>query len=315
MLAGVMILWYSEVVASVLFVAADIRRTPESPVLKWGFVIVTLFSGPVAALLYVLSCREPLPGTHAAYVRARWRQVVGSTMHCVAGDGVGILAAAAVTSQLGLPAWADLMAEYGLGFTFGWTVFQALFMRAMAGGNYGRSLRATFLPELVSMNGVMAGMAAVTVPWHQALGGMAGPEDPAFWLVMSMGLTLGSVVTYPINWWLVSSGLKHGMLTAQPAGVPVPLAAGLALAGSALSAAPQHRSTALQRRHQMPAVSEPGTTMPGPSMAHDGHEDHARGGEWPVVGALEKAQMISASVVVLGVGVAVAGTMGSLWAH
>lgn len=124
MLGGVMTLWFIEVFASVVFVAADILHTPESPVLKWGFVVVTLYSGPIGALLYVLSCREPLPGTHADYVHARWRQVVGSTMHCVAGDGLGILFAAAVTSRLGLPPWADLLAEYAVGFLFGWTIFK-----------------------------------------------------------------------------------------------------------------------------------------------------------------------------------------------
>ena len=105
MLDGIMLLWLAEVVASFVFVASDIARTPESAVLKWGFVIVTLFTGPIGLVLYILSCREPLPGVHAEYVRARWRKVVGSTMHCVAGDGIGILVAAAVLSPLGLPEW------------------------------------------------------------------------------------------------------------------------------------------------------------------------------------------------------------------
>ena len=116
MLDGIMVLWFVEVAASVVFVAIDILRTPESPVLKWGFVVVVLFTGPIGLVLYVLSCREPLPGLHADYVRARWRQVVGSTMHCVAGDGIGILVAAAVLAPLRLPAWVDVLGEYGLGF-------------------------------------------------------------------------------------------------------------------------------------------------------------------------------------------------------
>ena len=62
--------------------------------LKWGFVLVTAYTGVVGAFLYVLGCREPLPGLHEQYVAARWRQTLGSTMHCVAGDGVGILAGA-----------------------------------------------------------------------------------------------------------------------------------------------------------------------------------------------------------------------------
>lgn len=127
----------------------------------------------------------------------------------------------------------NLLAEYGLGFLFGWTIFQALFMRGMVGGNYSLSLRKTFLPEFVSMNGLMAGMIALSVPWRQAVGTLATPTDPAFWFILSVSLTLGFFVTYPLNWWLVATGLKHGMMTVQPGGQPAPLAAGLALAGAA----------------------------------------------------------------------------------
>src|SRR6266566_9838634 len=141
MLDGVMLLWFLLTAAALLFVAVDIRATPESPALKWGFVLVTAYTGVIGAFLYVLGCREPLPGLHERYVAARWRQALGSTMHCVAGDGVGILAGAALAPVLGLGGLAEVILEYILGFAFGWTIFQALFMRD-AGGSYPRALGA-----------------------------------------------------------------------------------------------------------------------------------------------------------------------------
>src|SRR5918999_4470094 len=90
MLDGIILLWFVLTAASVLFVAVDIRSTPESQVLKWGFILVTAYTGPIGAFLYVLGCREPLPGSHERYVAARWRQVLGSTMHCVAAGGGGV---------------------------------------------------------------------------------------------------------------------------------------------------------------------------------------------------------------------------------
>ena len=33
-----------------------------------------------------------------------------------------------------------------------------------------------------------------------------------------MALLAGFIVAYPINWWLVAKGLKHGMMTARRAG-------------------------------------------------------------------------------------------------
>ena len=116
MLDGVMLLWFVLSAAVLLFVAVDIRNTPESPVLKWGFVLLTAYTGVVGGFLYVLGCREPLPGLHEQYVAARWRQVLGSTMHCVAGDGVGIIVGAILASLFGLKGLAEVVLEYILGF-------------------------------------------------------------------------------------------------------------------------------------------------------------------------------------------------------
>ena len=217
---GVMLVWFVLTGLSVAFVGVDIRSTPAHPVLKWAFMILALFAGPVAAFVYVIGCREPLRGTHEAYVAARWRQVLGSTMHCAAGDGLGIIAGAAVAAHWRLPAWADLSLEYVLGFGFGWAVFQAFAMREMAGGSYLRSLRQTFLPEFLSMNLLMAGMVVTRRFLMPHVDGSADPLAAGFWFVMSMALIAGFILAYPINWWLVANGLKHGMITVRPAGQP-----------------------------------------------------------------------------------------------
>ncbi len=210
-----MLLWFLLTAMAVAFVAIDIRSTPASPVLKWGFVLLTAYTGAIGVFLYVLGCREPLRGLHERYIAARWRQVLGSTMHCVAGDGLGILAGAAVASFLSLSRPIDIALEYGLGFGFGWTIFQSLFMRDMAGGSYRRALASTFLPEFLSMNFLMAGMMPIASLGRALVGGKFDPLTPEFWFVMSMALLAGFVMAYPMNWWLVANGLKHGMLTVR----------------------------------------------------------------------------------------------------
>jgi hypothetical protein len=224
MLDGVMLLWFLLAAMSLLFVAIDIRTTPESPVLKWGFLLVTVYTGVVGAFLYVLGCREPLPGLHERYTAARWRQTLGSTMHCVAGDGVGILAGAVIASVFGLAGLAEVIVEYILGFAFGWTIFQALFMRDTAGGSYRAALTNTFVPELLSMNLLMTGMVPTVMTLKMIIKSASDPTTPSFWFVMSMGLLVGFIVAYPMNWWLVANHLKHGMMTVRPAravaGVP-----------------------------------------------------------------------------------------------
>ncbi len=284
---GAILLWFILVAIFTLFVAVDIRTTPEALVMKVGFVVITLYSGPFGALLYALSCRKPMPGTHEQFVAVKWRQVVGSTMHCVAGDGIGILAAATVTSLLRLPMAVDLVAEYVAGFVFGWTIFQALFMKGLMGGSYGGALRSTFVPEFLSMNGVMGGMAAVMVTWMTRDPAAMEPTSAHFWFVMSIALSVGFVVAFPINWWLVDRGLKHGMMTVRPEGAPMPLAAGLAAAGAALSGG-----------HGQMAMPAGGGQM----------EDEMK----PAASTTDLVRMTAVSLLVLAVGIAIAGVFGDL---
>src|ERR1700724_3909718 len=120
--------------------------------MKWGFILVTLYMGPLGVLLYVLADKEPRPGEHEDFIKPLWKQGVGSTIHCVAGDATGIILAAALTAELGLPMWLDLIIEYATGFAFGLFIFQLLFMRSLMGGTYLQNVRKTFLPEFISMN-------------------------------------------------------------------------------------------------------------------------------------------------------------------
>ena len=80
LLTGVIVTWFVLTALSGVFVATDVCNTPEASVLKWGFVLVTLFTGPADAMLYVLGCREPLSGTHEPYLAAQWQQ---TTPRCI----------------------------------------------------------------------------------------------------------------------------------------------------------------------------------------------------------------------------------------
>jgi len=214
LLDGMILMWFVLTALSVLFVVVDIRNTPEDNVLKWGFILLTAYIGPFGAFLYVLGCREPLPGTHEQYIATRWRQVLGSTMHCVAGDGVGILVGAVIGALIHLGMFGEMFLEYVLGFVFGWTIFQALAMKAML-GTYKQALSKTFYAELVSMNWLMAGMMPIMMISMRYIQNADDPTSPRFWFVMSMSLLVGFIAAYPINWWLVSNNLKHGMMTVR----------------------------------------------------------------------------------------------------
>ena len=66
------------------------------------------------------------------------------------------------------------------------------------------------------MNLLMAGMVPTVMALKARIAPAADPMTPSFWFVMSMGLLVGFIVAYPMNWWLVANHLKHGMMTIRP---------------------------------------------------------------------------------------------------
>ncbi|MEY9163821.1 FtsP/CotA-like multicopper oxidase with cupredoxin domain [Sinorhizobium fredii] len=207
--------WFVLAVGSTIYVAWDqFRNNPEPSVMKWGFILVTLYLGPVGLLLYVLADKEPVPGTHEEFIRPLWKQGVGSTIHCVAGDATGIIIAAVITAVLGLPMWLDIIIEYAAGFALGLFIFQALFMKNMMGGSYSENVRKSFMPEFISMNAMMAGMAPVMAILMMGRDMRAmWPGEMLFWGVMALGVGVGFLAAYPFNVWLVAKGMKHGLMT------------------------------------------------------------------------------------------------------
>ena len=211
--------WFALVFLSVTFVAWDaFTRNPELLVMRYGWVLVTLYTGPIGGALYVLSCQEPSARTHERFITPLWKQGLGSTIHCIAGDATGIVAAAAVTAALGLPIGPDTVIEYAFGFAFGLLIFQALFMRGVMGGSYLGALRQTILSEWLSMNAVMAGMIPVMILLMTRHTSAMEPSSVRFWGVMSLATLVGLAVAYPVNVWLVAAGLKHGMGTVRAFG-------------------------------------------------------------------------------------------------
>lgn len=216
---ALLLVWFAAVLISVLYVAWDaFTYNPEMKVMKYGWILVTLYTGPIGLILYILSCKEPSPGTHEEFVKPLWKQAVGSTIHCLAGDATGIIVAAAITGFLGFPMWLESISEYSLGFAFGLLIFQALFMKDMMGGSYLGAVRKTVLPEWISMNTMMGAMIAVMVILMTRDMAAMEPTTLRFWGIMSLATIVAGIVAYPLNVWLVWAGLKHGMGTERALG-------------------------------------------------------------------------------------------------
>ena len=258
MIEGALLVWYLLTAASVAFMIYDLAtNTPAMGVMKVAWVLIALYLGPIGLFVYLLSCRQPMPGAHDAFIAAHWKQSVGSLAHCLAGDATGIILAAVLTYRFGFPNGIDLILEYTAAFLFGWMVFQALFMKSMLGGNYVVALRGTFFAEFVSMNMVMVGMIPTMVILMHAMPESRNPLHPLFWGVMSIATLVGGLTAYPINSWMVRRGIKHGMMSAPAKATPGKSPAempGMAMPDMTASNAPPHHAGSLSVAAQAEAV-------------------------------------------------------------
>jgi hypothetical protein len=214
--------WYGFGVLAAAWVLYDSFAVNRhvSPMLKAAWPIIMVFFSVLGLVLYLASCRPPRIGekqgeeakqAHSAFVSDRWKKVVGSVIHCVAGDGLGIISAMVVTRWLGFSFWPEFWIEYAVGFAFGWIIFQYGAMRAMGHAPL-EALWKGGRAEFFSMITVMIGMGLVMrFVTPNVVGYRPMPDTAAFWGFAALGLLAGGVLTYPVNWWLVSIGWKHGM--------------------------------------------------------------------------------------------------------
>ncbi len=135
----------------------------------------------------------------------------GAVIHCVAGDGAGIITGMVIARAAGMSFWQEFWFEYAVGFAIGWLIFQRKSMTMMT-DSLPTQLAMAFRSEFFSMLTVMGGMGAVmTYVTPMVVGSQPKPSTFAFWGFAMLGLLVGYVFTYPMNWMLVKVGWKHGM--------------------------------------------------------------------------------------------------------
>lgn len=212
-MTGFLFCWYLLTALSLLFVIYDqLTNTPSMRVMTLAWVLILLYTGPLGLFIYLLSCRQPMPNTHDEFIKAHWKQAVGSVIHCVAGDATAIILSAIVLSFFSISNGVELVIEYVAAYLFGLLIFQALFMRSMF-SSYREAVMKTLFVETVSMNFVMTGMLPVIVLVKHFIPTASDPAHLEFWGMMSLATIVGFIVAYPVNSWLVNRGIKHGMMS------------------------------------------------------------------------------------------------------
>ena len=196
-------------------------NTALKTAMRWAWPIIVLFFGPIGLALYAATARAPgiadiddpeeKKRHHDEWTRSSTlRMTTGSVIHCVGGDGLGIITAMVASRVIGLTFWEEWWFEYAAGYVIGTLIFQYKAM-SMHASSWPRAIYMAFRGEWYSMLTVMAGMGIVMgVVTPLVVSEQPNPDTAAFWGFAFLGLFLGFLLTYPMNWLEIQVGYKHG---------------------------------------------------------------------------------------------------------
>jgi hypothetical protein len=199
-------------------IALDIARGRRQPmrIMEVVWPVTALYFGPFGWFLYRRLGRAPVTGEQTRTAdKPYWQSVFVSATHCGAGCTLGdiladalivVFAISIVPLALGTSYLLDFSAAYAFGI-----LFQYLPIRAMGKDSPPVALWAAIKADTLSLVafevGLFGWMALVQLVWFPGL----EADTALFWFMMQIGMVVGFATTFPMNWWLVSAGIKHGM--------------------------------------------------------------------------------------------------------
>ncbi|WP_297575584.1 DUF4396 domain-containing protein [uncultured Deefgea sp.] len=152
---------------------------------------------------------------HMGAKKPFWQSITAGTLHCGAGcslaDLIGPWLFAATPFLLwGSPVFGEWALSYLLALAIGVT-FQYGGLLGMVpetgAALWWRALKVDSL-SLTSWQIGMYGWMALAI---FALIGPMSPTEPIFWFMMQIAMACGFITAYPMNWFLVKTGIKTAM--------------------------------------------------------------------------------------------------------
>lgn len=203
------------------------RRPQKMAVMNVVWPVCALFGSVLVVLAHA---RLAVPaGDDGKHGRMPFAAVVAKgTLHCGGGCTLGDLAAEwlafaapVVATWLG---WHALFEEktfavWVLDFVFAFLLgiaFQYFAIAPMRGLSVGKGIVAAAKADALSLIawqvGMYGGMALLQFAvFKPAYGHIAPVNTPESWFAMQLAMLAGFATAYPVNWWLIRSGLKAAM--------------------------------------------------------------------------------------------------------
>jgi Domain of unknown function (DUF4396) len=200
---GFIITWAISIFIGLAMLITDLltRNRQIAPIMKLVWLLTVGYSGLIGLGIYAWSGRRQIEED------TLWRRAARSVSHCFAGCGAGEIIGVSISvglfsvGQVWLSVITFILA-YVLGIAFN------------AGPllSNGEDLSTALKDSVITESASILVMEAIAIGVDQLLGGSVNSlTQPLFWSSLFISLTTGLLFAYPVNVWLVKTGIKEGM--------------------------------------------------------------------------------------------------------
>ena len=144
-----------------------------------------------------------------------WKSVFVSSTHCASGCVIGDIIGAPIVfaagwTLFGKRLYADYVVLFALAFIFG-IAFQYLAIREARRITPRMALIDALKADTLALMAFEVGLFAWMAVMYFLLVPRPEPTSGDYWFLMQIGMVLGFITTYPVNWLLVKWGVKAEM--------------------------------------------------------------------------------------------------------
>lgn len=210
-----------------LIIAVDLLKHPQTMwIMNVVWPITALYGGPLALVSYFkvgrLTSKESVMAAKArdeknpGKKKPFWQIVAVGTTHCGSGCTLGDIVAAWMTFAFPRLLFADkLYSEWSIDYLWAYLfgiVFQYFTIKPMKGLSTGQGIWAAIKADTLSLTAWQIGMYGwMAIAVFLIFGREIPKTSPVFWFMMQIAMLFGFMTSYPVNWWLIRSGVKEAM--------------------------------------------------------------------------------------------------------
>ena len=209
---------------SAAIIAADIfllGYREHMKIMEAVWLLTALYAGPLGLVAYARwgrpMSRKWMDANGGMRRKPFWAGTAVSATHCGAGCVLGDLIAEWVVFAAGLAlAGLALPVEYPFDFVLAlaWGIlFQYFVIAPMRQLPVSEGLKLAAKADVLALSafeiGLFGWMAIMQLVLFKSPG--LPTDSAAFWFLMQVGMLIGFVTTYPVNWWLIRHGIKDIM--------------------------------------------------------------------------------------------------------